>query len=168
MALAEANHHTATRRQKTARAEATNDTSKERVARDAVYFEPFDEDTAGPVLGPRPQEWVLQHTVEHFLRHLPFRADSGFRSLDTQLPVEQVIDVPKISDDSIQTRLDDRELRFPKTVEQLVEVPTILSFASLQQQTVEHTVNIPVPRGRGGLGGGLRGFLPGTESSSVC
>ena len=57
MALAEANHHTAPRGQKTARAEATNVTSKERVAGDAVFFELFDEDTAGlrpgPVLDPR-------------------------------------------------------------------------------------------------------------------
>ena len=54
-------------------------------------------------------------------------------------------------------------------VEQSVEVPTILSFASLQQQTVERTVNIPVPRGRGGSGGGggggLHGFLPGQSHS---
>ena len=80
VALAEANHHTAPRGQKTARAEATNDTSKERVAGDAVYFELFDDDTAGlrpgPVLDPRPQERVLQHTVEHEDAICPFRADS--------------------------------------------------------------------------------------------
>ena len=98
----------------------------------------------GPVLDPRPQERVPQHTVEHEDAICPFVQildapvpQTGeelvhfFRSLDTQLPVEQVIDVPKISDDSIQPRLVDRDLRFPQTVEQLVEVPTILSFASL-------------------------------------
>ena len=104
----------------------------------------------GPVVDPRPQERVRQHTV----RHLPLRADSRcscvhfFRSLDTQLPVEQVIDVPKISEDIIQPRLVDRDLRFPQIVVRLVEVPTFLSYASLWQQTVENTVNIPVPRGR--------------------
>ena len=166
MALAEANHHTAPRGQKTARAGATNETSKERVAGHAVYFELFDEDTSGwrpgPVLDPRPQERVLQHTVEHedaiflfvqildvLMPQLGEQLVHFFRSLDTQLPVEQAIDVPKISDDSIKPRLVDRDLRFPQMVEQLVEVPTILSFASLQQQIVERTVNIPVPRGRG-------------------
>ena len=48
MALAEANHHTAPRGQKAARAEAMNDTSKAGVAGDAVYFETlFDEDPQG-------------------------------------------------------------------------------------------------------------------------
>ena len=103
----------------------------------------------GPVLDPRPQERVLQHTVEHgdavcfFVQilgapvpQLGEQLVHFFRSLDTQLPVEQVTDVPKISDDSIQPRLVDRDLRFPQMVEQLAEVPTIFSFASLQQQTV--------------------------------
>ena len=135
----------------------------------------FDEDTAGlrpgPVLDPRPQERVLQHTVEHedaiclfvqildaLVPQLGEQLVHFFRSLDTQLPVEQVIHVPKISDDSIQPRLVDRDLRFPKLEEQLVEVPTILSFASLQQQTVERGLC-----GRGG--GGLHGFLPGQSYS---
>ena len=52
-----------------------------------------------------------------------------------------------------------------------MEVPTILSFASLQQQTVDRIVNIPVPRGRGGSGGGrggsLHGFLPGQDPAAV-
>ena len=166
MALAEANHHTAPRGQKTARAEATNDTSKERVAGDAVYFELFDEDTAGlrpgPVLDPRPQERVPQHTVEHEDAICPFvqildapvpqlgeQLVHFFRSLDTQLPVEQVIDVPKISDDSIQPRIVDCDLRYPQSVEQLVEVPTLLSFAPLHKQTAENIVDIPVPHSRG-------------------
>ena len=169
MALAEANHHTDPRRQKTARAEATHDTSK---AGDAVYFELFDEDTAGlrpgAVVDPRPQERVLQHTVEHEDAICPFvqildalvpqlgeQLVHFFRSLDTQLPVEQVVDVPKISEDIIQPPICViRRLR-----------NSWWSCASLQQQTVEHIVNIPVRRGRwgsgGGGGGGLHGFLPG-------
>ena len=63
----------------------------------------------------------------------------------------------------------DCDLRLPQIAEQLVGVPTDLSFASLQEQTVEHIVNIPVPRGRGssGSGGGLRGFLPGQNPAAV-
>ena len=194
MALAVATHHSAQRGewgdlneaprgQRTASARATNVTSKERVAGDAVYFELFDEDTAGlrpgPVLDPRPQERVLLHTVEHEDVICPFvqildapvpqlgeQLVHFFRSLDTQVPVEQVIDVPKISDDSIQPRIVDCDLRYPQIVEQLVEVPTLLSFASLQQQTAEHIVDIPVPHGRGGSGGGgLHGFLPEQNST---
>ena len=48
-------------------------------------------------------------------------------------------------------------------VEQLVEVPTIVSFSSLQR-TVEQNVDIPVVGG-GGAGGGLSGFLPGQQFS---
>ena len=44
-------------------------------------------------------------------------------------------------------------------MEQLVEVPTIVSFSSLQR-TVEQNVDIPVVGGSG-AGGGLSGFLPG-------
>ena len=58
--------------------------------------------------------------------------------------------------------LVDRDLRHPQIAEQLVEVPTELSFASLQQQTAEQNVDIFGTRGRGGSGGGgLYGFLPG-------
>ena len=43
-----------------------------------------------------------------------------------------------------------------------MEVPTLLSFALLQQQFAEQIVDIPVLRGRGGSGGGgLQGFHPG-------
>ena len=42
--------------------------------------------------------------------------------------------MPKISQDRIQQRLVDRDLRHSKTVEQLVEVPTVLSPSLLQQR----------------------------------
>ena len=74
-----------------------------------------------------------------------------FSSLDTQSPVEQVIDVPKITQDRIQQRLVDRDLRRTKMAEQLVEVPTTLSLSLLQQQRAEQIVDNPVPRGRGGV-----------------
>ena len=56
---------------------------------------------------------------------------------------EQVIDVPKIF----------VERHPPQKAEKLVEVPTIVSFSSLQR-IVEHTVDIPVP-GHGGRNSGL-------------
>ena len=58
----------------------------------------------------------------------------------------------------------DRDLRFLQIAEQLV--PTVLSFASLQQQTVEHIVNIPVPPGRGDHGG-LHGLHQGQNTAAV-
>ena len=92
-----------------------------------------------------------------------------FRFLDVQSSVEQVIDVPKIPEDSIQQRLVDRDSRVPQRAEQLVEVPTVLTLAVLAEQIVD----IPVPRGRGclggGRGGGLQGFLQGQYSrTSRC
>ena len=90
---------------------------------------------------------------------------AAYRGARGRLPVEQVVDVPKISEDIIQPRMVDRNLRHPQMAEQLVEVPTVLSFASLQQQTVEHIVNIPVPCGRGGSVGGGGGGLQGQSYS---
>ena len=50
--------------------------------------------------------------------------------------------------------------------EQLVEVPTVLSYSSLQQLIVEQTVDIPVPGRAGGGGrGGLQGY-PGQSSTA--
>ena len=54
-----------------------------------------------------------------------------FRLLDTEVP-EQVIDVPKISQDRIQQRLVDRVMRHPQQAEQMVEVSTVVSLSSLQ------------------------------------
>ena len=51
----------------------------------------------------------------------------------------------------------------PQTAEQLVEVPTVVSFSSLQQ-TAEHVIDIPVPRTFGDRGGS-EGFSPGQGSS---
>ena len=64
------------------------------------------------------------------------------RLSDTVFP-EQVIDVPKISQDSIQQRPVDRDLRHSQMAEQLVEVPTVLSPSLLAEQIVD----IPVPCG---------------------
>ena len=80
--------------------------------------------------------------------------------------VEQVIAVPKILQDRTQQRLGDR-LRQPQTAEQLMEVPTDVSYPTLQQLTAEQIVDIPVPgRAGGGERGGLQGFSQGQGSTA--
>ena len=69
-----------------------------------------------------------------------------------QLPVfaEPVIEVPKILPHDVPPR---RLCRDTQLAEQLVEVPTVLSYSSLQQLIGEQTVDIPVPGRAGGEGG---------------
>ena len=55
-------------------------------------------------------------------------------------------------------------VRVTQLVEQLVEVPTIISYSSLLR-TVEHYVDIPVPGG-GGPSSGLQGFSSGQSSTA--
>ena len=78
---------------------------------------------------------------------------------------EPVIKVPKISLGRTRRRRTVDVSRPPQTAEQLVEVPTIISFSSLQ--SVEPNIDIPVPRVRGGGGGGLPGFRPGQGSPAA-
>ena len=118
------------------------------------YYELSDEDAVPargsrpPCLGePRgPQERDLPRTVEQIavcapmvqildapvpqlVEHLP----DVWRFFDLLLPVpEQVIEVPKILLDDVPARTVVRDTQL---VEQLVEVPTIVSFSSLQQRT---------------------------------
>ena len=73
-----------------------------------------------------------------------------------------VIAVPKIVDSSCPSRVVPRE---PQMAEQLVEVPTVLSFASLQQLVSEQIVVIPVPRRVSGSGG-LQGFFQGQNPTA--
>ena len=91
----------------------------------------------------------------------------------TCLPVvaEQVIDVPKIILENIPSR---RLCRDTQLAEQLVEVPTIVSY-SLLQRTMEHNVDIPVPGGGGRRGRKRRTRLwpklerrPGQGSPAFC
>ena len=104
------------------------------------------------------QERVQRHAVEHladlasFLQILdapaPQVVDNVMdvcRSLDSSI-AEQVVEVPILSCPTCPSRSPVLE---PQKVEQLVEVPTVLSVALLQQQTVERPVDVPVPRGRG-------------------
>ena len=82
----------------------------------------------------------------------------AFAPHDIQVP-EQVIEVPKVLIDEPSVRTHVRE---PQLAEQLVEVPTIISF-SLLQRIVEQNVDIPVPRG--GVRG-LQGFPPRQSSTA--
>ena len=86
------------------------------------------------------------------------------RHLDLPIP-EQAIEVPKISSTPRPPRR--RHVRFAEqTAEQLVEVPTIISYSSLRG-IMEQNVDIPVPHGRGGRVGvrSLQGF-PGQSSTA--
>ena len=118
-----------------------------------------------------PQERVQRHIVEHLEDPAPIvqildvpvlqkgnELANILKLVDKQTHVEQVIAVLKISNDSIQPRL---VLRRPQMAEQLVEVPTVLSYALFQQSTAEQIIDIPVS-GRGG--GGARGGLPGSRA----
>ena len=50
----------------------------------------------------------------------------------------------------------------------MVEVPTIISYSSLQLRNVQQTIDIPVPHDRGGRGGGggLQGFSRGQGATA--
>ena len=69
---------------------------------------------------------------------------------------EQVIEVPKVLPLDVPMRA---ALRVTQLVEQRVEVPTTVSYSSLQR-TVEQLVDIPVPGG-GGEFLVLKVFFPG-------
>ena len=75
---------------------------------------------------------------------------------------ELVIEVPKILPHDVPLR---RWCRDTQLVEQLVEVPTTVSYSSLQR-TVEQHVDIPVPGGGGGPSSGLQGFSSGQRSTA--
>ena len=123
-----------------------------------------DEDTEGArpdrLFEVRPQKRDQQRTVEQMVDNTLF-----VPSLAVPVPPipEQVIDVPKISTSSRHCR---RRVRIAEqTAEQLVEVPTIISYSSLFQQTMEQNVDIPV-LGRGGRNAGLQGFLSRQSSTA--
>ena len=68
--------------------------------------------------------------------------------------------------DTTPQRLGDH-LRQLQMVEQLVHVPTVVTYSSLQQLTAEQIVDIPVPgcAGEGGRGG-LQGFAGQSSTAS--
>ena len=144
-----------------------------------MLFDLFDEDTEGArpdrLAGVRPQERDQRHTVEQIVDtvlsfpsldvlvpQMENQLVDVCRQLDVHIP-EQVIEVPKISSPSRPCR---RRVRFSEqTTEQLVEVPTFISYSSLLQRTVEQNVVNPV-LGRGGRNVGLQGFPPRQSSTA--
>ena len=144
----------------------------------------LDDDDSVPELGGSrldriatlsgPQERDLRRTVEQIVDAVPLvpllddlvpqmveQLPDVMRFFDFLLSVpEQVIEVPKILLDDVPMRTAVRDTQL---AEQLVEVPTIVSFSWLQLR-MEQNVDIPVP-GRGGGISGLHGFLPGQSST---
>ena len=151
----------------------------------AEYFE-LSSDEGRPTGGewpaalsePWPQGKLLRHAgVGYELVHrldvpvpqMGEQLSNIVQFFAAQLPVvvEPVIEVPKIFLDETPQRLGD-VLRQPQMVEQLVHVPTVVSYSSLQQLTAEQNFDIPVPGGDGGGGrGGLQGSLPRQNSAAV-
>ena len=100
---------------------------------------------------PVPQmEEPLPNIVQFFAEQLPVVAEQG-------------IEVPKILPHDVPPR---RWCRDTQLVEQLVEVPTPVSYSSLLQRTVEQHVDIPVPVG-GGRNAVLQGFVPEQSSTTT-
>ena len=160
MALAAATHHSAQRGewrdlrvaprgQRTASAEATNYALRSQttsVAGDTEFFSLYEEELGGTrpdrLYVVRPQGRVQRHTVEQIVDSPPVvpsldvpvpqrenQLVEACRHLDLPIP-EQAIEVPKISSTPRPPR---RRVRFAEqTVEQLVEVPTIISYSSLR------------------------------------
>ena len=120
-----------------------------------------------------PQVGLQRHTVEQRIVHTPFvqildapvplkmeQLVDFFKNLDVEVPA-QVIEVPKISQDIIPQRSVDL---VPQIVEQLVEVPTVLTPTRIAVQIAEQIVDTPVPRGRDRRR--LQGSLPGQSSTT--
>ena len=191
MELAAALHHSSFRGAgpETYDAPRSQRTANSRV--DSVLFDLFAEDTEGArpdriatLSGPhaRVQRRTVQQIVDE-VSPVPL-LDDPVPQMVEQLPdvlqffdrfavPEQVIAVPKIFIESVPTRA------FPRVTqlaEQLVEVPTIISFSlgsllqsllEYKQRTVEQNVDIPAVGGSG-TGGGLSGFLPGQNYSMTA
>ena len=171
------------RAQKSDRAEALHKAPRRpttRAAGEPELFQLYEEEPGGARLAAPlvevagPQERVLRHTMEHIVDVPPFvqildllvpqmgNQPVEFMNLfDTQTHVEQVIAAPKIPHDSILQRFVDRR-RLHKA-EQLMEVPTVMSFPLCKQSFAEQIIDIPVPRTRGDHGG-LQGVPPGQGS----
>ena len=127
-----------------------------------------------PLVEVRPLPGVLRHTGAHIVNFSPFvqilddpvpqmereQVVEFMKKIDAPALDEQVIAVPKISLDRIPQRCPRRR---PRRAQQLVEVPTIISYSSLQKRNAEQIIDIPVPQGRGGqvVRGGLQGFSQG-------
>ena len=143
-------------------------------AREDVGEAPAAERPA-PLLEVLPQERVQRRTAEQIVDPVPvvpmlFMVEPQMveQLVDMLSPLdfrvaEQVIDVPKIV---CPPRAARTVLRAPQTVEQLVEVPTPVSYSSLFQRIAQQYVDNPVAGGSG-TGGGLSGSLPRQNSGAL-
>ena len=117
-----------------------------------------------------PQVELQRHTEEQRIEHTPYvqildapvpqmveQLVDFFKDFDIEVPAQ--VEVPKISHDIIPQRSVDL---VPQLVEQLVEVPTILTPTRIAVQIAEQIVGIPVPHG---CHGRLPAFLPGQGST---
>ena len=140
MELAAALHHSANKSAGPETNDALRSQKTVNSREEAVFFELFDEDTAGwrpPYLGepPVPQTRVQRHTAEQMIESF---VSVPILDLDAPVPqvVEQLVGVLKIFDKSLAEQvveapkitLQDRvphhaALRLPQLAEQLVEVP---------------------------------------------
>ena len=130
-----------------------------------------------PLVEVRPQGAMVQHSGIGFellqaldvpvlqLVEQPVDVESFFR-ISVPAVAEQVIDVPKLAFPILAVQR--AALPEPQLVEQLVEVPTVLSVAVLQQRTAEQIIGFPVPGRGGGARGGLQGLSQGQGSTAVC
>ena len=145
----------------------------------ATQYFTFGDDKDVPAPGERlfwPQERDLRRSPAHdeeLTLDVPAlqmveqaeEVDSFFRNFVPAV-AEQVIEVPKLA--LPVCAVHRAALPEPQLVEQLVEVPTVLSVAVLQQRTAEQIIGFPVP-GRGtGSRGGLQGLSQGQGSTAVC
>ena len=192
MELAAALHHSSFRGAgpETYDAPRSQRTANSRV--DSVLFDLFAEDTEGArpdriasLSGPHAR--VQRRTVQQIVDEVSLvpLLDDPVPQMVEQLPdvlrffdrfatvPEQVIAVPKIFVESVPTRAS---LRATQLAEQLVEVPTIISFSlgsllqsllEYKQRIAEQNVDIPVVGGSG-TGGSLSGFLPGQSYSMTA
>ena len=119
----------------------------------------------GSVTDPRPQVRVQRHTVDQMVdAPLPPTFDVPVPLMVEQLLLgvlspldfrvaEQVIEVPKILLDDVPERM---AVRGTQLAEQLVEVPTPVSYSYSSQRSMEQIVDIPASVR--GVSGSLQGF----------
>ena len=180
MAHAEQLHHSANRverdaalRRQTTRAREV----EERELHDAPRRQkpPPPGTRPAPLVEVQPQGAMVQHCGIGFelmqsldvpvlqMVEQPVDVDSFFR-ISIPAVAEQVIEVRKLA---LPVRAVQRAaLSEPQLVEQLVEVPTVLSYSLLQQRTAEQIIDFPVPGRGGGARGGLQGLPQGQGSTA--
>ena len=141
-----------------------------------MFFELFDEDTAGVRPGvlaePRPQERVQRHTMEHIVDFVCCAPMVQILDAPVPQPVEQLCSGSSTGSRLFPSRLSKCPSFFLRTSPcallcaiQLVEVPTIVSY-SFSQRIMEQIVGVPVPGG-GGRIAGLQGFPPEQSSTAL-